>query len=139
MPGTITQARDEITLLIKTALAAANPALTDIQYDDLEGASRTDGSWARITVKHQDGGQLGFGAQKKRFNRRGTVFVQLFTKPGDGLRQSDVLSKLVTDAIEGKTTASGVWFNHVRVQDIGSYSGSWQTNVLADFSYDEVK
>lgn len=136
MPATITQARDEINQLLNNALSAS---VLEVQFDDIAGASRTDGSWARITIKHADGGQLGFGAQTKRFNRKGTVFVQLFTKPSDGLRQSDLLTKIVTDAIEGKTTASGVWFTHVRVQDVGVSSGTWQTNVLADFSYDEVK
>lgn len=109
-------------------------------YDDFKGKT-PDGpdAWARITVRHNGGGQITMaGAGKNRYNRTGTLYVNLFAPPGDGLRALDPLTKIALDAFEGKTV-SGIWFRKCQVRELGIVQGWNQTNVLINFSYDEIK
>jgi hypothetical protein len=140
MTCTVETARDEIYTLLKDAWSAA-PAVK-LFYDDTKDEKDRDLSpWARISVRHNDGGDVSIsrGNGKGRYGRTGTVYVNLFAQPGDGLRILDPLVKIVLDAYEGKTTPSQVWFKRVRVREQGIVKGWYQTNVLIDFSYDEIK
>lgn len=140
MTATITEARDA---MIKVVFDALNPHIDLITYDDTKAQKLSDTAhpWARITVLHQDGGQSTISKLngKSRYSRAGTLYVNLFAAPGDGLRQLDPLTKIVQDALEGKTTPNGVWFTKVRVREMGVVKGWYQVNVLANFSYDEIK
>jgi hypothetical protein len=66
--------------------------------------------------------------------------ADIHTTAGDGLVASDFYSKVVVDAFEGKTSASGsVWFRNVRLIEAGQ-DGDWHVStVIADFEYDQVK
>ena len=139
--ASITVARDEMLALIKKAFDDNAPAV-ELVYDDMK-ASKPEGPapWARATVRHTGGGEssISRGNGKGRYNRVGTVYVNLFAPPGDGLRVLDPLTKVALDAYEGKTTPSGIWFTRVQAREIGIVNGLYQVNVLANFSYDEVK
>lgn len=138
MSATVEQARDQMLSLITDAW----PSGTTLIYDGFKGEKPTAQEvWGRVTVRHNSGGQASLSKQggKSRYNRRGTLYVNLFAPPGDGLRALDPLTKTIQDALEGKTTAGGVWLTQVRVRELGIVEGSYQVNVLANFSYDEVK
>jgi hypothetical protein len=68
------------------------------------------------------------------------VTAQIFTEFGDGQVLADSLATVARDAFEGEVTSPGrVIFRNVRAVDVGP-DGHWtQTNVLAEFEYDEVK
>jgi len=138
MTATVEQARDQMFGLIKDAW----PVGTTLIYDGFKGEKpEAQVTWGRVSVRHFGGGQATISRlnSMSRYERRGTLYVNLFAPPGDGLRALDPLTKTVLDAIEGKTTAGGVWFTQVRVRELGIVEGWEQVNVLANFSYDEVK
>ena len=140
MSLTFAQARDEILTLFKTAWDAGAPTVP-LRYwdskDSIPGASNS--SWAVIQLQWTNGEQRGFGLGTRRYTREGIATVRIFTPFGDGLAEADSLTKIAADAFEGVDTPNGVWFRRVRVNHIGQ-TGEWfQTNLLADFFYDEVK
>ena len=149
MSLTFTAARDEILTVFKTAWdAGADTAGKVVIYPDAKNqvpktndADSNPNLWARVSVIHDTGGQATLGGIGNRlFRREGSVTVQVFTPIGTGLSIADRVYKIVVDAFEGKTSASGnVWFRNVRVNEIGP-EGSWfQTNIIIDFEYDERK
>jgi len=140
MSLTLTEARDEIMDLFTTAWTAGAPSVA-LHYWDLSADTPGAGNaaWAAITARWTLGNQRGFAIGPKRYERQGIVTVQIFTPFGSGLTEADSLAKIAHDAFEGVDTPNGVWFRNVRVNTIG-HSGEWfQTNVLAEFIYDEVK
>lgn len=149
-------ARAEIYALFQTAWLA--DALSDgvpVLYEGKKATVPTDAesgepvdapSWARVSLRHntdQTGGtqaSAGGDANGTRvYDREGVVSVQIFTTPGKGLRLADNLGSIAQKAFQGKTTSpGGIWFRHVRIVEVGA-SGDWyQTNVLAEFVYQEV-
>lgn len=142
--SSITDARDLIIGVLDSAwsVSASNIPLAfeDVKEDDIPPKNGT--AWARIQVRHNSffkatvGGEVG----NRRFRRVGLVTIQIFTPVGEGLSQADSLAKIALDAFEGKSTgADSIEFRNARINEIGR-DGSWfQTNVLVDFEYDEVK
>lgn len=143
MTATVLQARDEINTLAKAAFDAATlPTGFLVIWDDANPPTQTSQfPWARVSVRHNAGGQstISGGLGKGRYERKGTVYVNLFCAPGDGLRVLDPLVKTVLDAYEGKSTPSQVWFRKARVREMGIVKGWYQINVLIDFVYEEIK
>ena len=146
--ATYSEANDKIQ---KTFFDVWQPRV--VIYESAEGSKPDDVTltWARPTVQHftgnQDsliGGLVGDIGEPDRPNvrryRRGGVFTaQIFVPIGKGLVEGYELSNLVSDAFEGTSTPSDVWFRNVRLREIGP-DGEWfQTNVLADFEYTEIK
>jgi hypothetical protein len=124
-------------------LADPASAQLPVLYPDTKSLPPTTGAgWARISVQHGSGGQatLSNESGRKRYRRTGIVFVQIFTDRGDGMVLADELATITKNAFEGVATNPGrVTFYRVRVREVGP-DGQWfQTNVLADFDYDEVK
>lgn len=143
MTATIQQARDEILSTLTTAWLG-DPASADLPmlYPDRSQEPPKQGAWARVTVQHNTGRQVTLSGETgaRRFRRTGIVTVQIFTPLGDGLTLGDELTMIAGRAFEGITTASGVIFRNVRNHEVGKDKQGWfQTNVLADFEYDEVR
>lgn len=141
MTCTVETARDEINTMLKDAWEAASRT-EKLFYDDTKNEKDPDrSSWARISVRHTLGGEssISGGNGKGRYERTGTVYVNLFSDPGDGLRDLDPLVKIVLDAYEGKATPSQVWFRRARVREQGIVNSWYQINVLIDFTYTEQK
>lgn len=151
---TIAQARDDILTLFYaawTATGSASENLSLLFTDSKEEIPRTNDSngnpisWARITIQHVTGRQGALRGNPQGlpnttpWTRTGLVTVQVFTPLGLGLSIGDSLYKIVLDAFEGKKTSLGVWFRNVRLNEIGP-DGTWyQSNILAEFEYDEIK
>lgn len=148
MTLTFAQARDEILTLFKTAWDAGASGV-EVVYDDTptdkpsaaQLANENATAWARVTLRHSIGRQASLsGAQAvRRWEREGTLFVQIFTSYGTGLQTADTLAKVAVDALEGATTPGGVWFRDVSFREVGIDGPWYQTNVVATFQYDEVK
>lgn len=126
------------------AAAAGTGSPPKVEFSGLQEDQRlSEGNepWARVTIKWASGqGHTLAPVGSRRFDRRGTVTVQVFTPVGKrGLLLSDRLVKVAQDAFEANAPASGPWFRNVRSQDIGPDDAWYQVNVVAEFTFDEVK
>jgi hypothetical protein len=139
----IKQAKDEIQTAFRTAwLAADTSDEYPIRYWDVAYVDTPDTPWCRLTVRHQDAEKvtLSNDVGARRFRRYGVATVQIFTFYGKGGSLSDDLATIAKNAFEGVTTSPGrVIFHNVRSQEIGQEGQWFQTNVLADFEYDEIR
>lgn len=142
MTATIDQARDEIFSTFNEAWKGDSAsAQLPVLWPDRSQEPPDTGAWCRVTLKHTSGRQATLSGEigSRRFRSTGFVIVQIFTPTGMGLTLTDQLTKIAVRAFQGVTTASGVIFRDVRPTEAGQ-SGNWhQTNVLADFEYDEVR
>lgn len=138
------QARDEINALLK----AAADTITDfiMMWDDVEadspGGTHPTLPYAKVFIRHQTGtqGSLSNRVGSRIFERSGLVTIQVFTPSGDGLTDSDSYATILANAIEGISTANGVWFRNVRIQEVGNDgAGKYLTNITAEFEYTEVR
>lgn len=141
--ASLTDARDEMLALFKAAWdGAPASANVPVRYPDRKEDKPPSGApWARVSVTHANSGQATLANHdgKRKFTRNGVITVQIFTPFGRGSNDADALAKIAQDAFEGKATANQIWFRDVTVNEIGQ-DGEWnQTNVLATFTYDEVK
>lgn len=142
MPITdITAARDFIYGTLKTAVEASALPATPIRYPDYIGTEvPSDNAWIRATVHHTDEHQATIGSTgQRRYRVYGVLMIQIFTPTGNGQKVADILSGVVKGAFRGVNVGlDSIVFNRVRVTDVGQ-SGDWlQTNVTADFDYDEI-
>lgn len=143
MIATPTQARNEMLAAFRAVwLADPISASLPVLYPDTRHEPPAEGAWARISVQHGDGRQATLSNEegKRRWRHTGILTVQIFTPRGYGLALNDKLSAIAKRAFEGVTTTPGrVVFYRVRMREIGQ-DGQWfNTNVLADFEYDEVR
>lgn len=131
----IEEARDEM-------LGHATAALPDgfpIAYSDQrpEAALTGTASWARITVKHVDGKQRGFGGDgTRRFENIGILCIEIFTPVGTGHLAGDRLAQDAKRYIED-VRSSQVWYRNIRAADVGADGGYQKINIYADFEYDD--
>lgn len=141
MPVTdVIQARDLIFGVFDTAWAGSSYSDIPVHYPDVKNDVPTSGSWVRANLQHNGEQQKTFGAVgARRFRRWGIVSFQVFTQVGDGQSLNDLMAKVIHAAYRGKTTnTDGVWFQNARIVDVGRDGEFWQTNVLADFEYEEI-
>ena len=143
MPLTRTAARDEILTLVKgvaDGLTAFVAIYDDTRQDVPKAESSPLLSWARVLVRHVTGTQAALAdfSGVRRFTKTGLVTIQLFTPTGDGLTLSDTLTEAFEAAVRTKSTPNGVWFRNVRSIEIGNDGPWFQTNILAEFEYDQI-
>jgi len=142
-------ARDEMLALFNVAWLANTPAINGAVAIPVEwqgvysGAPpAADEAFARVTIRHSEGGQITFGnTSNRRFNRSGLITVQVFApiSSGGGLSFAENAAIIARDAFEGVGTASGIWFRNSRIQEIGPEGAWFQMNVVTEFQYDEVR
>lgn len=142
------EARDEMFAMLLSAWE--NGAgdvlgyLPDILWQGQEkGPPSLEFAYARASVVHNTGRQASLAGEAgaKRFRRTGILFVQCFAPLGieNPLTIADNLGRIVLDAFEGRSSPGGIWFRSCRLNEIGPTDGWYQVNVIAEFSYDEVK
>lgn len=109
-------------------------------FFDNEVATPDAAGWLRLVVRHRSGEQETLGPiGSRKFERVGSVIVQVFTPLDEGTSVSDTLVDLVREVFEGKTL-SGIRFAGVTTREIGPTVDKWyQVNVDAPFNYDETK
>lgn len=135
---TYDEARDIINTVFLNAWGATN---FPVVWRDVPGSVPTSETpWARVTLRHATGRQASLAGESgaQRWERTGTVFVQIFSPIGDGSKKGYELAQLVTNAYQS-ARGSDVWFRNVRINELGSDGAFESFNVLADFSYDDVR
>jgi Bacteriophage related domain of unknown function len=135
---TFDEARDIILGVFK---AAWDPTGFPAIWTDVPGSPPTNETvWSRITIRHATGNQASLaGADStRRWNRTGMVYVQVFAPIGDGSKAGYNASQLVVNALQA-SRHSDIWFKDVRMNEVGVSGAFEQFNVLATFSYDDVR
>lgn len=138
----VTQAQDEGLKAFRDAWEAAPPSQgVPLLYEDVAGAPPTSGPWARVAFRNSTGRQHSLAGElgTRMFQHAGIVLVQIFTPTGDGRVLADQLAQISKNAFEGRATASDVRFRNTRILHVGQEGAWYQTNVLADFEYEEVR
>lgn len=142
------QARNEILTAIKSVLDTLTTDLpadqviyrnkSTAQIPDTDTPSPT--YWAVVLVQHAAGAQASLTGRvdERLYEKSGLVTVQLFAPRGKMLEADDIV-ETIESAFLGVSTPGGVWYRNVRSTEIGE-SGPWfQTNILAEFTYDQVR
>lgn len=147
MSLTITQARDEMLTLLKTAIAASSYADITIHWQDIlhpdastaPGTSRNPDPFLRVEILHLGGGQVSLSQPRALYSRRGLIRVEIRAPQGVGMSTLDEIAQIVLDAYEGQSSPGGVWFRNAQVREMGA-DGIWtRSDVLIDFTYNERK
>lgn len=96
--------------------------------------------WARVTYLPNLREQSSIaGPTGSKETAQGLVIVQVFTPTGDGGLQDRTLTALVETAFVKVSTPNGVWYRKVRTECVGQEGFWWHSNVIAEWSYDEVR
>ncbi len=137
------EAITEINTLFQTAWKLTED-ISRVKWDNVGSKSvPPDGqeAWARVVLRHNTSRQatLAGATGTRRFERRGTLIVQVFETPGKGLSGAVDLPKVVCDSYEGATTPGGVWFRDVTINEVGQDGDFFQTNIVVKFEYSEIR
>jgi hypothetical protein len=129
--------------MLKTAVDASSFNALKLIWQGVESQPASPdptAPWARVKMQHATGGQksLANANGRSRYVRSGFVVVQLFNVGGKGLVSTDQMVAMILAAYEGKTTTGGIVFRNGRFQEVGQDGPWFQTNVFADFEYDEI-
>ncbi len=151
-PVDLVAAEDSIKAQFNAAWKALSPAVVAstspvrVEWDGLDDGTKRDATkpYAAFFLKHLDAGQATFGARSggRRFSRSGLITVQVFEPllNRTGLSIVGKLAIIARDAFEGQSTADGIWFQNTKIKTIGNDGKGWyQVNVLATFTFDELK
>lgn len=138
MSLTMKQAVDDMLGLFKTAWDTTGH---EAFFENTRSNREEDLSpWAEIVVRHAAGQQDTLGGRgSSSFVRLGAIIVTINTPSTSGLSEGYNLAKVVADAYEGVASPNGVWFRNVRINELGREGTFFQTNVLIDFEYYELK
>lgn len=95
--------------------------------------------WWRATLHHNIGGQgsLAGDTGVKRWRRSGVMVVQVFAPIGGGMVQAYESAESLVRELQASSGC--VWLRNVRLNEIGADGAFEQINVLADFTYDDVR
>lgn len=136
-----TAARDAIYGRLKTVLDASAYSSLPVYYSDrVKTSPDGDDEHLRAFVDLTNEIQRSLGeVGNRRFRVYGLVMVQIFTKYGSGQENADLISGVVKGAFRGVNTgADAITFRNARVIDVGHSGPYLQTNVVAEFDYDEI-
>lgn len=139
MSLTFREARNEILKVFKDVWDATGyPAV----YTDVpDTVTPSNCVWARVTLRHGEGGQASLTGPEngeQRWYNDGVVFVQIFAPVGDGSSLAYDAAQLVVNAFRD-ANGSEVWFRKTRINEVGTSGAFEQINVVSDFSYDQIR
>jgi hypothetical protein len=100
-----------------------------------------DTSWIRFDVREESSFQQTLGIPTNRkFERGGSIYIDIFTPADKGTSESDVLVDELRTLFEG-VTFSGIRCYNVVARELGpSEDGAWfHTNVQVFYDYDQIK
>ena len=100
-------------------------------------------AWAEILVEPSISRQASTGQKGlRRFDRLGTIYVQIYTPAGSRTKLSAELTKIVVDAFEGNSDLKGcLRFGDVTTSSDGvdEDKGAYRVDIDIDFSYEIIK
>lgn len=130
------EARDVIFGIFKNSWDAKYPVV----WTDVNDSVPTDTThWARVVLRHNSGRQTSLTNESGcvRYNRRGYLYVQIFSPIAMGHGAGYELAQSVTTAFQ-KAKHPTVWFRRVFITEVGQDGAFQQINVSVAFEYDEV-
>lgn len=135
--------RDESFELIRAAVAAWDPTVK-MYWEGVVATTQptSDDTWLRVSLLHATGRQSSLAGADgvRRWNRTGFISVQCFAPLARGsVQRATRLACVVRDALQGKQTASCVWFRNPRVNEVGEDKDWFNVNATIDFDYDELR
>lgn len=140
MTATFRQAQDDMLAIVRDVAAQQQ---VPVVYESVKGGPPAENRpWVQPQIRHDFGGDAsltgGLGG-KRRYSRTGVLWIRIYMPMGAGLAGGYDLGGAFVHALQGKSTDHCVWFRNVRLTEVGP-SGVWyQFNVLANFTYDEVR
>lgn len=99
-------------------------------------------TWLRGSIRHGPQNQASLAGEDgvRRWNRTGFISVQCFAPLASGsVKRATELACVVRDALQGKQTASCVWFRRPSINEIGEDRAWFNVNATIDFDYDELR
>lgn len=131
-------AEDAMLTQFKTAWDAQSMPVPTVIYDDtLEDPPDGGTEYARVYVRNNIARASAIG--NTRFRHWGILFVEVYTKPGDGKARNQELGMVVVHAFQGKNTGpDGVWYRDVSYREQGQDKGYFKGIVQAAFQWDEA-
>ena len=135
MANTLTEARDAVLAVARTAWLAAAPT-APLYYDNLDTQSpATPTTFARATIRWAGGSRAALGPNGT-WRRDGFLIIQIFVPHGSGTDALMTLAEAMTAAFENPGATGNVWFRDAGPQDIGSDGVYDQVNVVTQFQFD---
>jgi hypothetical protein len=118
----------------QTTLASDRYCFDNENFQEPEDSS----PWARVTVRHIGGNQRTLGPPGlRRFDRRGSVFIQIMTSSDTGTSSADLLAAASRAIFEAKSF-SGLDFHNADIRVTPGVDGWWTTLVECPFQYQEI-
>lgn len=132
------EARNAILVQYLTTYSGVIPIALDNQ--PFTPPETGDGvKWVRVSIQFVDGRQASLGrANNRRFDKRGILFVQVFTPTGYATNDNDELAEASLNLFEG-VNLNGLWFDQGRIETIGSDDEWYQQNVVINFTFSAIK
>ncbi|QKW95599.1 structural protein [Stenotrophomonas phage vB_SmaS-AXL_3] len=135
--------RDEAFGLISAAVVAYDPTVK-LYWQGVPANDQPTSNdiWLRVSLQHVTGRQSSLAGEDgvRRWNRTGFISVQCFAPLARGSVQAATkLACVVRDALQGKQTASCVWFRNPRINEVGEDKDWFNVNATIDFDYDELR
>lgn len=133
---TFDEARDVMVGIVKTVVDANLPFT--MLYPNVTGQPPATGKWGRTVVKHAVGrqGSLAGADGRKVWDRIGTLWISLYTPPGDGNVAGYAIGQSMVSALEDSET---IWMRNVTLEEMGSDGGFERFDVKAEFEYTHVR
>lgn len=143
MTATATDARDQVFALILADVTAYDPGV-ELVWQGVPQMNQptAQDTWARITMQHLTGGQASLAGVDgvRRWSRAGIITAQCFAPLASGsVQKATQLAGVIRDSLQGKATASRVWFTNPRIIEIGEDRDWYNVNAIIDFNYDELR
>lgn len=119
---------------------------TPFCFDDetLDPGTDADGvprSWARCSVRNLAGGQETIGtAGNRKYRRNAMVRVEVYTAPGTGQEEADLLCQSALTLYEGRQLAGVLTYDGQTAEAGLVDNGTWKlSTVQVTFDYEEIK
>lgn len=141
MTSTSTTIKEAKVAIANAFLAGWAPLGFPAELPNEKFTKPSDSPWARLTIRHNSGTQYTLGKDgTRKFERGGTVFVQIFTPDEEGGGRATDLMAAVLDIFEGeRISGTTVCFRDVIPRETGPDGKWYQVTIEATFDYIEVK
>jgi hypothetical protein len=123
-------------------VANANTPISwpDVKFDVEDEADDT--GWIKVSLTHIPGLETRINVETPPVYRRQAIFsVQVFTKPGSGVKSNYNLCQDVLNWLEVSAQTVFYWFRNPNLNEVGvdPNSGFFQVNVTATVIYDVIR
>jgi len=128
---TIQQVEDAVSTVFAAAIPGIPIAWDNVEFD-LDGVPE----WVRFTMAFNGGTNPEL--EGKQFRRFGVLTVQIFVPAATGKRRARAIAETVLATFEGQAIGEAR-FRNVGLVDIGVDDRWYQSNVTAQFEFDQFR